>query len=284
MSFRAVPFIPIILICLLIGGSSSRVKAQQSEESLQPCLDHKKRVQTEVSQQPLVDWKGDYELSMQAFSVAPSTGFYLFRGSDYRYWSCAWGRVEFSEGLIKLIPDHTVPAEGMRGIALNWTPVVWGDRHYLVATDALLDFVNSVNNGYEPSFRGLGFGGSYFKKKGDENIRVSGVPNVPQSYRRYLLTKPIRGNVKLVGNFNVEKIDDGKSEVRTTTVTLDVGSKQGVMVGMRFVTYKPQRVHENIIVTNVFENSSEAIVRQEGSYHDVPSTKWKISTSIRDIK
>lgn len=227
---------------------------------------------------------GDYEISMQSFSVAPSTGFYLFRGSDYRYWSCAWGRVEFREGRLILIPDPSVPVEGMRGVALDWTPIVWGDRHYLIATDAILDFVNSVNNGYEPSYRVLGFGGSYFKKKGDDNVRVSGFPNVPQTYRRFLLTEPIRGNVKSVGNFTVEKIDGDKTEVRTTTVTLNVGSKQGVMVGMRFVTYKPQRVHENIIVTNVFENSSKAIVRQEGNYRDAPSTKWKISTSIRDIK
>ena len=79
--------------------------------------------------------------------------------------------------------------------------------------------------------------------------------------------------MKLIGNINFEKTDDGKTNVRTTTVTLDVGSKQGVLIGMRFLTYKPRRVHEDVVVTKVFEKSSEAIVRQDRSYQDAPSTK-----------
>lgn len=284
MNCRAISIIPMILVSLLLGGALSRLQAQQNKQSLQPCLEHKKRVEAELSQQQKQPWVGEYERSFQSFLLAPQSGFFLFRGSDYRYWSCAWGQVEVSKSRIKLIPDESVPVEGTRGVALSWTIVDWGKRQYLIPTDDLLDFANSVNNGYEPSYRFPGLGGSFFKKKGDEDLRVTGFPNVPESYRRYLLTNPIRGSVTSLGNSTVEKIDGGKTDVRTTTLTLNVGSKHGVLVGMRFITYKPRLVHEDIVVTKVFENSSEAVVRQEGSYHDAPSTKWKISTSIRDIR
>lgn len=65
---------------------------------------------------------------------------------------------------------------------------------------------------------------------------------------------------------------------------MDVGRKDGVLAGMRFITYEPSRVHEDIIVTNVYETTSEGIVKQEGKISAEVSTKWKISTSIHDIK
>lgn len=284
MFCRSIAFFLLMLVLLVLGGTTSRLQAQQNEQSLEPCLERKKLLEAEFSQQRKQPWVGEYERSFQSFLIAPQSGFFLFRGSDYRYWSCAWGQIEVLENRIKLIPDGSVPVEGTRGLASDWTIVQWGKRQYLIPTDELLDFANSVNNGYEPSYRFPGFGGSFFKKKGDEDIRVTGFPNVPESYRRYLLPNPIKGSVTSLGDLKVEKIDGGKTDVRTTIVTLDVGSKQGVLVGMRFITFKPRLVHEDLIVTKVFENSSEAIVRQEGGYYDTPSTKWRVSTSTRDIK
>ena len=68
-----------------------------------------------------------------------------------------------------------------------------------------------------------------------------------------------------MGGFQVEKTDNGRTEMRTTNVKLDVGAKDGVIVGMRFVTYKPSRVHEDIVVTKVLENRSEGVIRQQGT-------------------
>lgn len=284
MTNRFIIGVALIALCLSVGGASSRLQAQQSEGSAKLCLDRKKQIDAELASSREVPWVGEYRGHMAIFSLAPSAGFFYFQGSDYIYSSCAWGSVKDSDGAITLVPDPSVPIEATRGLAIEWMPVKWGDRRYIIPKDGILDFVNSVNNGYEPAYRIPGVGASFLNKAGDEDRRVSGFPEVPTVYLRYLLKTPIRGRVTAVGTFQVEKMDSGGTETRSTNVTLNVGARQGVLVGMRFVTYKPRLIHEDIVVTEVLDDRSKGIVRQQGRIYDQPSTKWKISTSIRDIK
>lgn len=92
----------------------------------------------------------------------------------------------------------------------RYLPVPWGKRRYLVPVADVLDFVNGVNLGLEP--RDAPQGGHYLRQ-GDWEIPVSGLPEVPEAYRKYLVREPIEGTVRrrLPGNFGY-----GRYEVELT--------------------------------------------------------------------
>lgn len=181
MDFQKIRHILIFCLVLMFATAVGKAQEPQDEASAKPCADQRKRIAAELAMPHKVTWMGTYNAFSSTFSLAPSAGFYYFRGSDYVYWSCAWGQVEIVDGKIELIPDSSVPAEGTQGLELEWTPVVWGERNYIIPTDKLLDFVNSVNNGYEPdSFPGPI--ATFHKKAGDGERAVSGFPSVPESY------------------------------------------------------------------------------------------------------
>lgn len=278
--------IAICLTGLLVMGSFEYTPAQSDieEEGISTCLKRQKVIEKELAKSKVKSWAGEYEAFMTLFSVAPEAGFVFFRDTDNMTSSCVWGKVNWSNDKLTLIPDISNSTGSIRGIDIEWVPVTWGDRHYIIPTQDLLDFVNSVNNGYEPSFPIPGFGSVFFMLKGDDNRKINGFPTLPLHYGEFLLSKPIRGKVTTVGDFHIETEDNGRVQIRVTKIILNVGAKSGVKVGMNFVTYKPIRVHEDVVITNVYDDSSEAITRQRGPIFDLPSIKWKVSTSIRDIK
>lgn len=144
----------------------------------------------------------------------------------------------------RLVDMGTVEVQGTR-IALKsvsgktWGPdwpvyeiVRWGERVYLVPPDNFLDFCNDANDG--SLLPGRLFT-PYLSKCGDDEKKVSGLPDVPDEYKGYLLDKPVTGRVTAVGGEKEDVAVWGKQRlISGTSVTLDVGKAQKIRTGMRF--------------------------------------------------
>jgi hypothetical protein len=66
----------------------------------------------------------------------------------------------------------------------SFRPVRWGKRHYLVPLGDLMSFVNAVNLGREPRD---GAHGLHYLRQDDWKLPVTGLPDLPEPYRGYLL-------------------------------------------------------------------------------------------------
>lgn len=73
----------------------------------------------------------------------------------------------------------------------------WGDRHYILASDALLSFANSVNSGAEP--RSTSHGDCYLRTE-DESRPVTSSPPLPPEYLKMLLKLPVEGKIVAATN------------------------------------------------------------------------------------
>ena len=90
---------------------------------------------------------------------------------------------------------RTTSAHDPRGLAIPegpYLPVRWGDRHYLIPADDVMSFVNEVNLGSEPRDDAHGM---HYLRQDDWKLSAGGFPDLPESYRGYLLEKPIEGAV-----------------------------------------------------------------------------------------
>ena len=193
-----------------------------------------------------------------------------------------YGNVEWSNRKIKLHFEHSNKREGFQGIAPELIPVKWGERHYLIPSNEVVEFTNAVNAGFEPCSM---FCSRFLLKRGDETKKVKGRPNVPKEDRVYLLKKPIRLGIRSVGESRIETAkSDPQFRYRITKVILNAGSAKGVRLGMEFHVYNPSNVSESAKVTKVEEQFSEAEIVQISLEGASPSPDWKLSTIINDKK
>jgi len=143
----------------------------------------------------------------------------------------AHGESESDAVPVPLSGDKEVEAEDEQAQSRveRYLPVGWDGRSYLIPEDSLLGFCNAVNSGveprpgsdgpdYNPSLHD-GYFGSFYLRKGDEEKKVSGLPQLPEKWRNYLLKRPAEGEVL--------------SFITSDEAVVTVGSQQGLKVGMR---------------------------------------------------
>lgn len=99
-----------------------------------------------------------------------------------------------------------------KGQTFRYTPVVWGQRHYLI--EFPLQFTNAINFGGEPRDTE---NGQHFLRLGDWNKKADGLPPLPEPWGSRLLKTPI------VGKITASKGNEA---------TVNLGSADGVFVGM----------------------------------------------------
>jgi hypothetical protein len=179
--------------------------------------------------------------------------------------------------MIKLHCKLKNERKGFQGIAEELIPVSWGDRRYLIASDEMIRFCNHVNSREEPRSSVHGF---HLLRDGDEEKEIAGRPDIPEEYKKYLLKKPIQGEIIAVGKHtDYEKEEDWK--VRDVAVTINIGKEVGLLNGMELYVTAPKDLVESIIITKVGEQTSEATMRQMGSTLVDPQPGWKLSTVPR---
>lgn len=201
----------------------------------------------EIKKRGTHDWAGEYfagdGLGVNiALTIAPRSGYVFEWNGCLGLYDRNYGAVTSTNGRIRLSFTFDNRREGFEGIAPEFVSVSWGRRRYLIPTDKVVDFCNSVNDGREPR---TGAQGSHLLRRGDEKKKAAGFPRVPKEFRAYLLTKPIEATIIAVGP---RAVRPGASGLRfkDTKVTLNAGTQQKLRAGMELFVIKPEKTVESV--------------------------------------
>ncbi|HKY19764.1 MAG TPA: hypothetical protein VJM31_00980 [Vicinamibacterales bacterium] len=107
----------------------------------------------------------------------------------------------------------------------------------------MLDFINSVNHGWEPRHSAAGL---YLLRHGDSDRPVTGAPSIPSEWRDYLLRQPVTGRITSVADARHAEID--------------LGRRHGLRVGMVLWAELTPTAMFPAEVTRVTPNTSEVMV------------------------
>jgi hypothetical protein len=289
ISYRAIRFfisvlLLLVLTCVLIvtegtGGNQGAKFPRQ----VQSAFDKRdSQITDELERLPLQEWAGEYYFgggigNRGVFKLAPISGFVARLGGCTGVYAINYGVVIEADGRIKLLtklpPDHRASWKSV----IEMFPVRWGERHYLLSDDEVIDFCNAVNAGQEPDRL---YGGFFLLRRDDEKKQVSGVPGIPEHYREYLLASPVQAEISFLHSSRIEVDKDYNDwKERITRVTLNAGYAEGLRVGMELHAFEP-RNFESAKILQVSEHSAEAEMRQFGADGEIPQTGWKMSTRI----
>jgi hypothetical protein len=267
----------VLSSCLLLPPqfAEERVPKKFSKRADANLSARKKQIQLELESLRQDSWAGHYYygdgLGVNVeLDLAPKSGFAFAWNGCLGLYDMNYGDVVESSGTIRLVPKLPNERKPFEGIEPEYVPIVWGDRHYLIATNEVVKFANSVNAGFEPR---EGSWGMFFLKREDVSKSASGSPRLPLEYSEYLLKHPIDAEISSIKNSRINKSE------RLTTVILNVGAPQGVKRGMEFYLYVPSGLYASATVKDVNDTSSEAEISQCCDDNaGPPVVGWKLST------
>lgn len=225
------------------------------------------------------DWAGQYYygdgLGVNVIlAIAPKAGFVFEWHGCMGVYDRNYGPVTEKEGRLFLKLEFPNQREGFQGIADEFIPIAWGERHYLIPADDVLGFCNDINDGTEPRDGGHG---SYLLRTGDEGLKVSGPPKLPEEYARYLLDNPIEGEIVEVGE-ELKVPGIGGWNFIDTRITLKPGKASGLLVGMKLRVVDPKDETSSLTITKVDDESCEAVMTRVPKYDASPQVGWKLSS------
>jgi hypothetical protein len=212
-------------------------------------------------------------------AIAPKAGYVFEHQLDIGLSDRNFGKVDYKNGIITL--SFTYPETTQKVLDVlskEFIPVSWGERKYMIPANEIIDFCNEINYGLQPRDDEHS---SFLLREGDEKKHVEGWPSIPSEYNRYLLAKPVEAKIISVDSTSYrQSIMDWR--FIDTTVTLNVGTSNGVFTGMEFHLYE-QDQDESAIITKAGLNTSEAKITQcEYEKEPPPAVGWKFSTG--DVK
>lgn len=267
----------LALVGLAVAADREQAKFSVSAEST--ANSKRQEILAEIKKLKSHEWAGEYYAGdglgvNTSVVIAPESGYVFEWHGCLGLYDRNYGAVTWTNGRIRLSFTFENQRKGFQGIAPEIIPISWGSRRYLIPADDFVGFCNKINEGQEPRSSSHGF---YLLRRGDEKARVTGFPKVPKEYQDYLLTKPIEATIIGVGPYTTRpSLADWK--FKDTPVTLDVGARQRLRVGMELVVTKPQHTVEFVRVTKVEETRSEAIMIQAGEEEPGPKVGWRLST------
>jgi len=127
------------------------------------------------------------------------------------------GRAWIENGVLKIFTTKWIEPDEQRseGGPTDFFPVRWGSRFYLVAANAITDFCSEVNEASEPRITPIG---GYYLRGQDWRKNVEGSPEVPASWRKYLLTNRVDGKITQL--------------LASEEAWIDVGGESGLLPSM----------------------------------------------------
>jgi hypothetical protein len=279
MNKYSIAIASLVMVVFGLSIAAAQEEAKLSANASITIASNRKEILAEIKKLDGHDWAGVYYAGdgmgeNTSLAIAPESGYvFQWRGCLGLY-DQNYGVVNWKDGQLRLSFTFENERKGFRGIAPELIPVSWGSRIYLIPTDDCVGFCNEINQGKEP--RNISHG-NYFLRLEDEKFAVNGFPKLPEEFRSYLLATPIEATVVAVSPFSTRpRVADWK--FKDTPVTLDVGSKQGLRVGMELLVTKPKHKLESMQVTKVEEMRSEAIMTQIEESEPGPEVGWKLST------
>jgi hypothetical protein len=222
------------------------------------------------------EWAGQYWAQIglidgASFDWSPTNGFAVRSGNDFHRGveRVNYGGANFNKNLLTLVSEYPEKDKHNYTISTAFVTVRWGQQHWLIPSDKLVQFIYAVNSGDYDEIS------SFFVKYEDIKKPNKGLPDVPKEYRKYLNRKPIKAKVTNVKTNNAKYLD--------YTFTLNVGSTHGVVEEMKFYLVNIKNVLTTIEVTDVSEYTSTARIISIGSSGEYnkeiePAIGWRFSS------
>jgi len=272
------------------GLSLENRKAKLSRENRAEVQARQEKIKAELATLKDHPWAGIYAFGMhpgayKEIAVAPKSGFtYIYESTDVIEMSERdnngvvrgvpsrfdqnYGEATWEDGRLKLSPVLEVGIFGFGDdpFSKEFVLIPWADRVCLVPADRIIDFCNMANSGQVRCF----FRDFHYKMG-----RLIGKPEVPEKYKPYLLEKPVEGQIIAIGESR--EFRDGSSDAREMIVTVNRGSRDGILVGMEFYVSNPKNIFAPIRLTQVSENESVGTIKQ-GIRELTPQIGWSVST------
>jgi hypothetical protein len=282
--------------CSLPGDFETYLE-QYSEETETMLTQMCARIEAEALALGSDHWAGEYECNYgpqwyRTLFVAPkggcvfaSTGCMGQHGNGL--YDKNYGKATYTEGRIRLSFKYRNVREGFAGISEELILVPWAERRYLMPVDEMIKFCNNVNAGMEPRTPDSAFG-HHLLHRGDDKRKVSGLPQVPEEYRRYLLAKPVEADLVTVGTYTNE--ETAGYDLMKAPATIDAGSATGLLSGMRLYPKLPKdakAAHESwITLTTVGLKSSTGILTttEESSLPPKPGQRFSTQASESELE
>ena len=190
-------------------------------------------------------------------------------GSEFAFYDQNYGEVVWQDDRLKLFPAIENDENNDKPFPTEYILITWDTRLYLVPFDGVIDFCNTVNSGRIVH-------GEFFVRGNEPKGNPTGKPDVPEEFKFYLLEQPIEG--KIIAAEKTQEVRKRSSIQWEAPVTIDKGSRDGVMSGMMFYATVPEGGTVWITLTNVTatESTGMAVIGQKSQPVD-----WKVSTRMR---
>ncbi|MDZ4859635.1 MAG: hypothetical protein SGI88_11695 [Candidatus Hydrogenedentes bacterium] len=267
-------------IFAVVGGTDDGWDAPESEERLRVTIEQ------EIGSLDTHPWAGCYFMgdglgTNIQLTVAPKSGFTITWHGCVGLYGHNYGTVIEKDERLVLVPELPNNAGEFASFDLEYIPVEWGERHYLVAAAAVSNFCNEVNSGWEPRKR---IHGMTLLRRGNENKKAEGLPELPAQYKKFLLPKPIHAKILSVGSgVHQDEIIPGEHPINHE-VTIDAGAQDGVYEGLEFYVAEAV-IAPTITITSVQpESSTGNYSRASSELYPLPEPSWKLSTRPRGLE
>jgi len=116
------------------------------------------------------------------------------------------GRWRLDAGAVELLPTYDEANERFPDMQVHWRPIRWGDRLYLPPDGKIIQLVNAINHGDEPRTSAKGV---VPLRRDDWNREVIGDPELPETWRNYLLRSPLEGRIVEFEEGGFARLDKG---------------------------------------------------------------------------
>lgn len=268
----------VLLLLLLAAGAVAQTRPGREElsEGLAALARNRwEAIRLEASGLPGDEWAGDYRAFdgptiSTHLAWAPASGFMVWweNCSRPQFARVNYGGAVLTDGSLKLTPELPAGGPGSYRVGSEFVPVKWGEQHFLIPSDRMVNFAYAANSGSVEQVE------SFLMKTADYEKDRRGRPDVPRAYRKYLRMKPVAATVS---GFAPEQ---GGWYPK---LILKAGRAEGVVPEMRLYLSRPGNVYMQIEVTDVGEHTSEAFVRMatfsDGREGEIkPAVGWKFTS------
>lgn len=262
----------LLYTCTARDGRTS-ADAERTAERLRT------KINNEIRSLKSHPWAGEYYEGNglgvgKRLVLAPASGYVFEWHGCLGLYDRNYGTIVVTNDILHLSFTFTNVQEGFQGMDSAFIPIEWGDRRYLIPTNDIVEFCNSVNLGWEPR---TGIHGFHFLRKGDERKLVGGLPKVPSGFENYFLKKPVTAKIIAVKHSSMRP-SIASGEFRDTFVTLNAGAKQGLLPGMKLCATGLRT--ESLVLTKIEEDQSEGRITQMEE-DPAPESGWVFSTRLQ---
>lgn len=206
-----------------------------------------------------------------------------------------YGDVRIAGEKMTFYPKSKVRSGGMHGANSDNMPfevvlAKWRGVDYLVDEDDVRLFCDGIAGADVPEADPYNFETRFFAR-GVPNGSVFDLPILPANYQP-LIKKPIAGKVAAVGKRIIQKssednVDQEKTYYESvTTLTLNIGSDDGVKEGMSLYVLVPNKccIPDKVEITKVSKNSSTGTVTREVDDNPKALNKSKDTEYFRPLQ